>query len=614
MIRIYLFLFLFFQSYLQASGQVIAYHPNKHWHVPGKYATDDKKYPFRYFGPQFSFPNRLEQGQLSSKEWDQWMKTNQFSYSYLLAGHAWNTVLLNNKEYFKKHPEFLAEVDGKRPGYGKTNKFCVSNKQFQKFFIQDRLKAFEAFKDPHASVSVEPSDGDGFCECDDCKKLGSISNQVFHLANLTAKAIREKHPNGKVNLYAYYKHAEIPGFDLEPNVHVTVIPEGFQTLYDADVMMALWAKKARIKTYYEYFAIPQWKGEQPRLHMQDFIRRMKMAKKLGYQGYWFETGLNINATIALQLFNQLWLRPEATWEDVSEEFLRSSFPRSYQPMKELFNRWWFTWMPDNEIAMALNNLEEASALARDKNEIERINDLKAYVHYLLLYQEWHKDKNNSAKTSELFDYLMQTNSRMLLNTNSLYQVFYKHLTAEQRKKYSELNKNEWSWVRPLNHSLIQQNFKADIKITGKKTNAFNYSGLENGLSVAVKKGKPVNEFKMNSQFSEKIQVAASGNLTIKLINPVDVVSENDKGLYLSISSIDGSFAQHVFFPYHKPEMNITLPAKSIYTISFNQFFSTTIQLKGNLVPILTAKQYKSYNKKDKPDKDPEKSYYYITRE
>ena len=114
MIRIYLFLFLFFQSYLQASGQVIAYHPNKYWHVPGKYATDDKKYPFRYFGPQFSFPNRLEHGQLSSKEWDQWMKTNQFSYSYLLAGHAWNTVLLNNKEYFKKHPEFLAEVDGKR--------------------------------------------------------------------------------------------------------------------------------------------------------------------------------------------------------------------------------------------------------------------------------------------------------------------------------------------------------------------------------------------------------------------------------------------------------------------------------------------------------------------
>src|SRR5690606_30148218 len=120
------------------------------------------------------------------------------------------------------------------------------NKNVQELFIRDRIEAFKKLNDPEGSVSVEPSDGAGFCECSNCKKLGSISNQVFFLANLTAARLREKFPKGKVNLYAYNKHAELPDFDIEPNVHVTVIPAGFQNVYDGDVMMSLWAKKVKL--------------------------------------------------------------------------------------------------------------------------------------------------------------------------------------------------------------------------------------------------------------------------------------------------------------------------------------------------------------------------------
>lgn len=619
MIRFYLFLILFFISFIQADSQMIAYHPNKNWHVPGNMPADNKNYPFREVRPQFGYPMRLENGKFNTMEWVDWMKQNRFQYSYLLAGHAWQGVIMNNREFLKKHPEFMAQVNGQRPGVEKTNKFCVSNKAFQKFFIQERIKAFEDIKNPEASVSVEPSDGGGFCECDDCKKLGSISNQVFYLANLTAKALRQKHPRGKVNLYAYYQHAALPSFDLEPNVHVTVIPEGFQTVYDADVMMALWAKKAKLKTYYEYVAIPQWKGEQPRLHMNDFIRRMQMAKKLGYQGYWFETGLNINTTIALQLFNQLWLRPNATWDQVSEEFLRSCFPGSYQPMKQLFTRWWFTWMPNEEIAMALHNLNEASNLAKSKDEQERINDLKAYVHYLVLYEEWNKDRNNPGATKAYFDYLIESDNRMIVHSNALSQMFFKFLSPAQLVRYKHDNTNDWSWVQPLNAKIIEKNFRDDIKKHGLKTNRYVHSDMQQGLQASLKKSKPVKEFQLSSKSTERLFLYASGNMTIKLINPMDVSTENDRGMYVSIASLDGQYVQNHFVSYNKPELNIKLPSNDVYILSLKDFFSTDVQIKGKLVPILSADQNKAFLEKRK--KDPkkngdqeEKSYYFITED
>ena len=614
MIRIYLVLILFNIFLIPAQSQVMAYHPNKYWNVAGQPAPDNPNFPFREIRPQFGYPMRLENGKLNSMEWVDWMKQNRFQYSYLLAGHAWQAVIMNNQEYLKKHPDFFAEVNGIR---GKSNKFCVSNKQFQKFFIQDRLRAFEAIKNPEASISVEPSDGAGFCECDDCKKMGSISNQVFYLANITAKAIRQKYPNGKVNLYAYYMHAQLPTFDLEPNVHVTVIPEGFQNFYDADVMLALWAKKAKLKTYYEYFAIPQWKGEQPRIHIDDFIRRMQMAKNLGYQGYWFETGMNINVTIALQLFNQLWLRQDATWEQVSEEFLRACFRDSYQPMKQLFTRWWHTWMPDDEIGMALHNLNEASKLARNKDEKERINDLKAYVHYLVLYQEWNKDRNDPKRSKEYFDYLVQSESRMIVHSNALLQMFYKYQTPEQLSKYKHVNSNNWSWVKKLDQSAIENNFRKDLKNYGVTPNKFEYVNIHQGLNASLKAGKTLKEFKWSSKVTERILIYASGDLSLQLINPVDVASENDKGMYINITGIDGKFVHNQFLSYNKPDLTIRLPEKNIYIFSLKQFFSTDLKIKGNFIPVLNADQYKAYLKNvkqtvKKNENNKEKSYYFIT--
>ena len=582
MIRFYSLILLILVSYKFSYSQVIAYHPNSHWHIPGELSQKNSKYPFNYFFGQYYYPRKFKDGTWQSSEWREWIKLNHFSYEYPLEGHSWQAVVQRNKDIFQVHPEYLAMINGKRGGYGKTTKLCVSNKDLQKLFIEDRIKAFEALNDPDGSVSVEPSDGGGFCQCEACSKLGKISNQVFTLANITARALRAKYPNAKVNLYAYYKHAAIPDFDLERNVHVTVIPDGFQQAYDGDVMMALWAEKAHIKTYYEYFTIPQQKGELPRLYIQNFIRRMELAKKLGYQGYWFETGLNLNSAIALQLFNQLWLDNNLTWEAITEKFLRNSFKGSYIPMKRLFNRWWHTWLAEEEIPMAIYDLEEASSLAKNKDEKERITDLKAYLHYIILYEEWNKNRKDSEKTKRYFNYLYESSNRMIVNVSALYQIFGAYIPKEERSKLNVQGKNNWGWLKPLTTADINQLFESDKKQYGVKKSNYLYKEVDVASPASKLKNNNSQTIEFQSKLTGKKQFYGKGEITITFINPKDIATQNDKRLAISILGKDGNVVINQHISYDKPQLTIKLPKEGLYTISLMQFFTTKTRISGNV--------------------------------
>ena len=75
-------------------------------------------------------------------------------------GHAWQSIIAEDSETFKKHPEYLALVGGKRQGV----QLCVSNPEVRKIAAQWVLDRFE--KKPEVDmVSLEPSDGARHCEC-----------------------------------------------------------------------------------------------------------------------------------------------------------------------------------------------------------------------------------------------------------------------------------------------------------------------------------------------------------------------------------------------------------------------------------------------------------------
>ena len=71
-----------------------------------------------------------------------------------------------NRAEFEKHPEYLALVDGKRKLRGDA-KFCISNAGLRKLVVDYAVAQFK--KNPQLdSISMDPSDGGGWCECDAC--------------------------------------------------------------------------------------------------------------------------------------------------------------------------------------------------------------------------------------------------------------------------------------------------------------------------------------------------------------------------------------------------------------------------------------------------------------
>ena len=177
-----------------------------------------------------------------------WAKANQMGGSFpIRVGHSYQTIVSNNAESFKQHPEYFAGkvAKGTLPV---TGKFNVANKQLVDLVVNDAKQRLAVFKKTGQfmnMVSMEPSDGSGFCTTPECLKIGNSSDQVFYLTNTVAKAIQKDYPGIWVGNLAYNEHIEPTKFDLEPNVFVMVTNGFNRTKYTTNELLEKWNKKAK---------------------------------------------------------------------------------------------------------------------------------------------------------------------------------------------------------------------------------------------------------------------------------------------------------------------------------------------------------------------------------
>lgn len=130
---------------------------------------------------------------------------------------------------FAEHPEYFPLINGRRVGDG-VIKRCVSNPGFQRHFIGQVLAFLKEHPDVN-EVSIQPSDGLGWCECDECRAMdtaedaarGTVSGRVFKFAALVAKAVAKEFPEKKIALASYSNWSEPPrGMRRTPNLAVAV--------------------------------------------------------------------------------------------------------------------------------------------------------------------------------------------------------------------------------------------------------------------------------------------------------------------------------------------------------------------------------------------------------
>jgi hypothetical protein len=196
--------------------------------------------------------------------------------------------LVEPSRYWKEHPEFYAELGGKRVDPTKPKaqvNLCTTNPEVVAAAVRKIDEVVTA--DPAVSmISVDPMDTQQFCQCENCRKLqdpeapyeARASRLVFDFTNRVAEQVAQKHPNLLIKTIAYHTYLAPPPFQMADNVVIQFCRFMCHNhpLCDASCpesgyfnrQLLAWRKVCRRIMLYEYYAKGSWCGlPWPIVHM-----------------------------------------------------------------------------------------------------------------------------------------------------------------------------------------------------------------------------------------------------------------------------------------------------------------------------------------------------------
>lgn len=156
---------------------------------------------------------------LNAGTWETRNMSAQFGGSREFAHDAGHTFidLLPIVKFGNTHPEFFAEIDGKRASVGdiewqrgltnwKTPQFCLTNFDSVPYVVETLKEWMQ--KEPWSEyVSVSQNDNLLFCQCEKCKKsydkYGKFGT-LIHYVNKVAEEMEKDYPTLKIQTYSYW--------------------------------------------------------------------------------------------------------------------------------------------------------------------------------------------------------------------------------------------------------------------------------------------------------------------------------------------------------------------------------------------------------------------------
>ncbi len=329
-----------------------------------------------------------------------WMKHNRIADGWRgLGGHIYGFIIRARKDVFEAHPEYLALVDGKRQG----QKFCVSNPDLRKLVVDYALERLEREPDVD-SISMEPSDGGGFCQCDRCAKVGSISSQVVLLANEVAEAVAERYPGKYVSILAYNYHTAPPEMPLHSNLVVTICAGQLTGNWKPHELFDAWAARGAnthgagfgVFEYYSNIVGNQFLPGGPRASDIAYLRRtildfyQRGARRLRSGTAYSNGTVSLGAYLASRM---LWdVTASERLDEIYREFLEKTFGAA-APAMDRFFRLIYRFESDeprlplteDKVGRMYRALAEAWTLSDNDAVRGRLGDLVLYTRYAELH-------------------------------------------------------------------------------------------------------------------------------------------------------------------------------------------------------------------------------------
>lgn len=388
--------------------------------------------------------------------WEEWKRRNRFGGEFSLGGHSGEAFNTANKEILLQHPEYLAKVDGKYVPWSLTAKLNTANPDAVKLYVDWSVARFRQQRkaNPHSfAVSVDPSDGGGHCNSEECKQIGngSPSDQVFYIANQVAKAIRQEFPDGNVNLYAYNEHAAVPSIPLQPNVYVAIIPYAFQrTGLTPEEFIRAWGAKTPHMSIYDYWSIPDWEQDEPSFNYKSTPgSKLRFWHNSNIEGFSSESTFSAGAIgLAWYVGSRIMWDVKTDENAILEEFYDKAFGPAKAPLKRMLERWAGGFLLiENEMALSYRDLQEAMKLANgDQAILARIADYGRYVEYLRLRHDWEvADKDHKAEAkAALVRHVWRIYPSAMIHSYRIYQLLARG-DEELAQAYNVKDKNASGW-------------------------------------------------------------------------------------------------------------------------------------------------------------------------
>jgi hypothetical protein len=372
----------------------------------------------------------------------------------LHTGHAYDGIIKRNKEAFDKHPEYLGLVNGER----KSSKFCISNPDLRKLVADNAVAQFKA-NPALQSISVDPSDGPGWCECDRCKALGSVSDRALLLANETAAAVEAKYPGKFVGMYAYSEHSPPPTIKAHPRVIISVATAFRKGGYTMDQLLDGWHRQGATLGIREYYGVNTWDrdlpgkshGSSPNYlkttipHFHDKGARFLSAES---SDNWGPNGPGYYLAARL-----LWDVREAERADaLMADFLTKAFGTAREPMGDfyrLINGDKPPLLSDDLVGRMYRLLADARKRTSDPKVHARLDDLVLYTRYVELWLDYAPATGAARQTAfeALIRHAYRMRRTMMIHSLGLYRDLPardKSVTVPKEATYNvPEGKNPW---------------------------------------------------------------------------------------------------------------------------------------------------------------------------
>ncbi len=435
-----------------------------------------------YFGSYDTPRNRvIDKTRYVNDQWYLWARRNRQTGPYILHGHVWNDFLWNKLDSLKQHPEYMALVDGHRVVPTTAAKFCLSNKGMRALFVGYELSLLkkDMIAAPDRSLyyeSVEPSDGYGDCQCDECKKMGSNTTRVFILANQVARAFGEVSPVAGVNLLAYNTHADTPNVSIEPNVLVQVVPYRYQSIMPPDKLIEAWETKKDTLFMYDYYGLPLLNIDMPLkggLRPAPYMERVKYWYAHKVRGVLLESSCSIGATgLGLYLYSRTaWSLHSDTHELISE-YYHLNYGAAADAMHQAQDMLGDTIDNRRALYNAISIISKKVHMRRlTPGQQARVVSYESYLHYLkLLYDYKRADKKDQIQSTDtLLRYAHSIFMRMMISQFPLVEYTWTYgPTGAFAKKYwdeyhPDAKDSKYPTVVQYTDEQIQALFKEDYK-------------------------------------------------------------------------------------------------------------------------------------------------------